>query len=276
MNRLALVLLVGAAAAGLAAVVVAEDAAPRPFPRSAEPYALPKGTEFTAMEADYARACVAYVEARLNVLPAQNAWTEVITVRRAFTKAAPPSAAGAAPDRPLPASPPPLAEDLPAKSGASPPPSSPAPVPESKPETRPDATPPAPRPVPVPAPAVAPGDASTLVAGTGFEAVPAAASVAGKELLPVAPERTAGLAIVWGTSREPLNLFDSAASNAPMHVEASLNGGPWLAARCGEIRVPDLGPGNYQIRLVAWPSKGRTIVLAPIVLERTKDGWTRR
>lgn len=115
-----------------------------------------------------------------------------------------------------------------------------------------------------------------LVRGPGPAPNPAAEPVKGHAVLPVWDDaigpRPPAVSLVWGQSAIALNLYEPPHAT-PMQVEFSLDGGPWLAARYGRVMVPDLGVGSYQVRCVAFPSRGKTWVMEPIVLERTATGW---
>ena len=139
---------------------------------------------------------------------------------------------------------------------------------------------PTPAPAP-PAPSVPPagpvvlGDV-TLVRGDGAAPQPAAVDVAGHEMLPVWDDasgpRPPAVRLSWDASELVLNLYDRPRAT-PTQIEFSLDGGPWAVARYGRVIVPDLGPGTYQVRCVAYPPAGRSWVMDPVLLERTANGW---
>ena len=115
-----------------------------------------------------------------------------------------------------------------------------------------------------------------LVRGEGAAPQPAPSAVAGHPMLPVWDDalgaRPAGVKLCWGESELVLNLYDPPRST-PQQLEFSLDGGPWVAARYGRVVVPDLGIGTYQVRCVAYPARGTSWVMEPVLIERTARGW---
>jgi hypothetical protein len=125
-----------------------------------------------------------------------------------------------------------------------------------------------------------------LVRGTGPALNPAPETVAGRALSPVftgveniQPDsdifEPAPVSIAWDGQDEFVpSLFESTADGAvPQHMEFSLDGGAWVAARYGKITVPDQGEGDYQIRMVIFPTNGTlSVPLTPLVVKRlTRD-----
>jgi len=137
---------------------------------------------------------------------------------------------------------------------------------------------------------VMPAATIPLVRGTAAALKPVPEPVAGRALAPVFTGvetyddaadtfSPAPIALAWDGEDEFVpSFFESTADGpVPMHMEFSLDGGPWVSARYGKITVPDQGEGDYQIRMVLFPTNGTTsIPLEPLVVKRTvkSDGTT--
>jgi len=128
-----------------------------------------------------------------------------------------------------------------------------------------------------------------LVRGTAAALKPAPEPVAGRALAPVftgaevyddaADTFTpAPVALVWDDEDEFVpSFYENGPDGAvPMHMEFSLDGGPWVAVRYGKVTIPDQGEGDYQVRMVLFPTNGTSsIVLEPLVLKRlTREDGT--